>query len=64
MASVQEYIERQSDNELRGSLFLYCMGGVDIPIETAFLICKSLAKRNPELPDPHKLFLDLCRKYC
>ena len=64
MASVQEYIEKQTDEKLKGALFSYCMGATDISASAVLYICKVLAQRNPELPDPYKLFRDLCRKYC
>ena len=64
MASVQEYIERRTDGELKGTLFSYCGGIVDIPVDTVLRICRELARRNPDLPDPYELFCDLCRVYC
>jgi len=64
MASVQKYIERRSDEELRGILSSYCRGIADIPMDTAFLICRALAKCHPELPNPHELFVNLCLRYC
>ncbi len=63
MASLNEYIERRTDAELQGTLYSFCMGTVDITVESAFLICCELARRNPELPDPSRLFRDLCKKY-
>lgn len=64
MASLQEYLERRSDAELQGILQSYCRGIADIPLDSAFRICQVLAQRDPTLPDPHGLFLSLCRKYC
>lgn len=64
MASLQEYLERRSDEELQGMMQSYCRGFADIPVDTVLRICHTLAQRNPELPDPYGLFLSLCRKYC
>lgn len=63
MASMQEYLERRSDEELRGMLHSYCMGLADISPDAVLRICQTLANRNPELPDPYALFLSLCRMY-
>lgn len=63
MASVQEYLERRNDEELRGMLRSYCMGLNDIPVDTILRICQILAGRDPRLPDPYALFLSLCRMY-
>ena len=38
MASVQEYLKRRTDQELRGALISYCMGVMDITVDSAFLI--------------------------
>ena len=64
MASVREYLEKKSDDDLRGMLHSYCMGLSDIPVDTVLLICDILAKHDPELPEPYALFLSLCRMYC
>jgi len=63
MASVQEYLERKSDEELRGMLHSYCMGVSDLTVDTVLLICNTLALRDSQLPDPYALFLSLCRMY-
>ena len=63
MASVQEYLENKSDEELRGILQGYCRGIHDIPTDTVLMICRILAQRDHELPDPQGLFLSLCRMY-
>lgn len=64
MASLQEYLEGRTDDELRGMMQSYCRGQADIPVASVLLICHTLAQRDPELPDPYVLFLSLCRKYC
>ena len=64
MASVQEYLNSKSDEELRGMLRSYCRGCADIPVDTILRICHTLARRDPQLPDPYVLFLSLCRMYC
>ena len=63
MATERDYLEKQSDQELRGILVSYCMGVVDIPVNTAFFICSTLAKRDPTLPNPRELFRNFCRNY-
>ena len=64
MASMQEYLEKMSDGQLRSILDAYCAGHMDIAMEAAFHICCILAKRNPELPNPHLMFCKMCRAYC
>lgn len=64
MASLQQYLEKMSDEELRGILRSYCNGTVDIALDGAFMICVILARRNPQLPNPKALFRSLCREYC
>ena len=63
MASVQEYLEKRSDEELRVILRTYIMGAEDYPTDMVLYICKVLAQRDETLPDPHGLFLSLCRMY-
>ena len=63
MASVQEYLECKSDEELRIMLRTYIRGPQNYPADTVLYICKVLAQRDPELPDPDALFLSLCRMY-
>lgn len=63
MASIQEYLERRSDDELRGMLHAYCLGVNDLTADVVLAICNTLALRDPELPNPHDLFLSLCRMY-
>ena len=63
MATVQEYLERKTDEELRGMIRSYCLGVSDLPVDTVLVICKILALRDPQLPDPYSLFLSLCRMY-
>ena len=64
MASMQEYLEKMSDKELQGILTSYYAGRLDIAMDAAFQICCILAKRNPELPNPHLVFRKMCRAYC
>ena len=64
MASLEEYLEQKSDEELRGILRSYCLGISNLPVDTALRICNILASRDFQLPDPYSLFLSLCRKYC
>lgn len=59
MASMQEYLERKTDEELR----VYCMGRNDISADSVLHICHLLAQRDETLPDPYGLFLSLCRIY-
>ena len=63
MASLQDYLERKTDEELRGMLRSYCLGISDFPVDTALIICHILSLRDPQLPDPYALFLSLCRMY-
>ena len=42
----------------------FAFGSEDTTVDSAFLICRELGKRNPELPNPSELFRDLCRNYC
>ena len=63
MASVQEYLARRSDDELRGMIRSYCLGVADLTPDTVLMICNTLAQRDPQLPDPYELFLSLCRMY-
>ena len=63
MASVQEYLESKSDEELRVILRSYIMGTQDFPADVVLHICKVLAQRDETLPDPDALFLSLCRMY-
>ena len=64
MASLQEYLERRTSDELQGTLWSYSMGMTDIPADTVLRICAVLAKREPDLPDPYMLFRKLCGEYC
>ena len=64
MATIQEYLEKMSDDELRGVLRSYCLGVMDITVDSAFLICKILASCDSQLPNPRSLFLGLCRTFC
>lgn len=41
----------------------YCLGAVALTSDTVLLICSTLAKRDPELPDPYELWFSLCRMY-
>ena len=63
MASMQEYLESKSDEELRVILRSYIMGTQDFPADVVLYICKVLARRDETLPDPDALFLGLCRMY-
>ena len=63
MASVQEYLEKKTDEELRMLLRNYMMGMEDLPTDTVLCICRILAMRDETLPDPDALFLSLCRMY-
>lgn len=64
MASMQEYLERKTDEELRNMLRAYCMGRSDMTLDAVLYLCRLLAQRDETLPDPHALFLSLCRMYC
>ena len=64
MASLQEYLERRTSDELRGTLRSYSMGMADIPADTVLRICAILAKREPDLPNPYMLLRKLCSEYC
>ena len=63
MGSLQDYLDRRSDDELRGMIRSYCMGVADLTSDAVLLICNTLAKRDAQLPDPYALFLSLCRMY-
>lgn len=63
MATVREYLEKKSDEELRQVLREYCTGEVDIHTGAVLEICDILSSRDPDLPDPYALFQSLCRMY-
>lgn len=63
MASLQEYLERKSDAELRGMIRSYCLGVSDLSSDSILHICHILSLRDQQLPDPYALFLRLCRMY-
>ena len=63
MHSVQSYLERQPEENLRGMIGAYCIGAGDVSVDMVLLACRELARRDPQLPDPYTLFLSLCRMY-
>lgn len=63
MSSLREYLNKKSDEELRGVLRTFCVGINDYSADAVLIICEVLAQRDPQLPDPKVLFLSLCRMY-
>ena len=63
MHSIQSYLERRSTEELQGMLCSYCEGYADFGVETAMMICRMIAERDPKYIDPQEEFLHLYRMY-
>lgn len=63
MHSVKSYLERRSDEELRGMLCAYCNGYADFDAETVLMICDILFSRTPGQIDPREEFYRLCLRY-
>jgi len=63
MHSIKSYLERRSDEELKGILIAYCGGYADIDAEAALLICDILFSRTPGQIDPREEFSRLCMRY-
>ena len=63
MHSIKSYLERRSDEELRGMLCAYCNGCASFDAETVLTICEVLYNRSSYQIDPREAFRRLCLRY-
>ena len=63
MASVKEYLEMLSTSQLQALLREECEGKGNLPTEAILLICQTLSDRDPSLPTPRQILLNLCKCY-
>ena len=63
MASVQEYLEKQSTAVLHNLLTLESYGAEQCTLNAIYHICKILAKREPELGNARERFQEFARLY-
>ncbi len=63
MASVKEYLEMLSTSQLQALLREECEGKGNLPLDAILLICQTLSGRDPTLPTPRQILLNLCQCY-
>lgn len=63
MHSVKSYLERRDLKELQALLLSYCEGYAEFDAETALLICRTIAGKDPRKNDPMPVFIRLCLRY-
>ena len=63
MASVRQYLEKKSTEELQAILRADCRGRFEIPLDTVLLICDIIRDRNPRKKDPWQAYGDFLEHY-
>lgn len=63
MASLREYCEMLSTEQLKALLREECNGRGSLPMDTILMICDILSQRDTDLPGVRETLLNLCRSY-
>ena len=63
MASVREYLEKMKTEELEGILVMESYGKNRCPLSSIYLICRILARREPQRGTARDIFLEFAGRY-
>ena len=63
MASLREYLEKMDTGSLDAILFQEAFGKEQVPLSTIYLICRILARREPNRGNSRDIFLEFAGQY-
>ena len=63
MASLQEYLEKHTTQELDGMLVMEGFGRDEHTLSSIYLICRILARREPQRGSARDIFVEFAYRY-